>query len=468
MEDEVLFFKENVQYSSIGTLVMPAKDYFFASNLYYYSEDSEKANLDLYKMSHDLKKLDSVSLDMKINFNSYNIIRKNDSIIIVTIRDFLFDNEPAGEIIILNENLQTINKISYFLPNVSETQSRKISIELNGELEFHLYASISSIDNSNLWFYSARLNSNFEAIETNKFSIRPGAFEGSNVVKFNNEYYFTALDLYKSNDGLKNWEEIPVEGINNLLYHPCQIISFNNNLIIASQLRNLVHRRGLLVEFLNMDLDVEKSNYYFEQLDNNDNLTYLSSTSAVVKNPVGDRVIIAGQNGFSIGNTLNYPKVNVPSNLFFIQYDDDFKEKWVKVLEGDAFYYMDGGIRYLTDDKIIGSGFKYAIEEDKFYGFIIMLDSETGDIISNVNTHSISPERLKLFPNPVMDHLNIDLPTSEMIDYESYSIITVQGAVLKQDNMTGTTISVGDLPSGQYILLLHGSGKVAVGKFVKM
>lgn len=468
MQDEVLFNNEGVGYSSIKTLVSSSKVHFYAANLFLNDEGSDESKLELYKMSQDFKKIDSVAIDFEFGFNSYELTSRNDSIIIVTIRNFLNDNEPAGEIILFNEDLQYINKFSYFLPDVSETQTRKISIELDSEDGFILYASIASLNNANLWFYSAKLNADFEVVETNKLSIHAVAFVGSNVVKYKNEYYFVAIDLYKSQDGLKNWEQMPVEGIDNIFYYPCQITELNNHLVVASQLRNLTYRRGLLIEFVNTDLEVAKSNIYFEQLDGNDNLTYLSNSNALAKNSNGDRVVIAGQNGFAIGSTLNFPKANVPSNLFFVQYDDDFNETWVKVLEGDAFYFMDGGIRYLTDEKIIGSGFKYAIEEDKFYGFIIMLDSETGDVISNVNTHSIVPERLKVYPNPVMDHLHIDLPASDWIDYENYSIMNLEGVVLRQESLTDTSIAVGNLPGGQYVLLLHGRGKVAVGKFVKL
>ena len=68
-------------------------------------------------MSQDLEKLDSASVDITTRFNSYDIINKNDSIIIVTIRDTLFDNQPVGEVIIYNEDLHFINNFPLFLPD---------------------------------------------------------------------------------------------------------------------------------------------------------------------------------------------------------------------------------------------------------------------------------------------------------------------------------------------------------------
>src|SRR5690606_23830063 len=116
-----------------------------------------------------------------------------------------------------------------------------------------------------------------------------------------NDFYFVALDLIKSTDGLTNWEQMSVEGIDDAFFYPCQFVDLNDHLVIASELKNITYRRGLLIEIINKNLEVVKSKYYFEQHDTNDGLTYLSNKKAVIKNPAGDLVVIAGQNGFSIG-----------------------------------------------------------------------------------------------------------------------------------------------------------------------
>ena len=163
--------------------MVPDKDYFFATNLFINVSDPNISNIELYKISDELEKLDSVTIDIKGKFISYDLIHKNDSIIIISMRDTLMEGFSSGQIFIYDEFLNLVDSSSLLLPDVSGSRTFRFNLQEDKMGSYFLHATILNINMQDFILYSAKLDSNFEVQEFNKFSLRDGAIEASNVVK---------------------------------------------------------------------------------------------------------------------------------------------------------------------------------------------------------------------------------------------------------------------------------------------
>jgi len=83
--------------------------------------------------------------------------------------------------------------------------------------------------------------------------------------------------------------------------------------------------------------------------------------------------------------------------------------------------------------------------------------------------NEIGYKRLKILPNPVNDHLSIELPEEEL--YENYLILDMLGKKVFSDKIITTNnlkIGVNNLKSGMYILRVEDiKGRIYLSKFVK-
>jgi photosystem II stability/assembly factor-like uncharacterized protein len=87
-----------------------------------------------------------------------------------------------------------------------------------------------------------------------------------------------------------------------------------------------------------------------------------------------------------------------------------------------------------------------------------LLDISTG-IFENQLTS------FKLFPNPTVDELTIDYPSS--IQNSNWEIRNINGEIVKQGNLNSRKIDVNNLSSGLYFFMLNVNQKIEVKKWIK-
>jgi ligand-binding sensor domain-containing protein len=92
--------------------------------------------------------------------------------------------------------------------------------------------------------------------------------------------------------------------------------------------------------------------------------------------------------------------------------------------------------------------------------------NENGIPVS-VKEYIKTENNVKVFPNPVKDHFNIEIPAGMNISY--IEIFTIQGNVIKSLKITNNqnSIDMRNLPGGIYIIRLHTDQGVVVKKMVK-
>lgn len=75
-----------------------------------------------------------------------------------------------------------------------------------------------------------------------------------------------------------------------------------------------------------------------------------------------------------------------------------------------------------------------------------------------VNVPQVDAQTLKIFPNPVSDILNIDLP--ENTAYENFEMMDITGRILIQGKLIpgSNQVKASDLPEGIYMIKLSGNG----------
>ncbi len=85
-----------------------------------------------------------------------------------------------------------------------------------------------------------------------------------------------------------------------------------------------------------------------------------------------------------------------------------------------------------------------------------------------VGVSATSPVALQVFPNPVRERLNLQLPEDE-----AYRIVIsdMRGKIILENNLEGkdaSILNVGDFPAGMYAIAAYSEAGVRTGKFVKV
>lgn len=87
-------------------------------------------------------------------------------------------------------------------------------------------------------------------------------------------------------------------------------------------------------------------------------------------------------------------------------------------------------------------------------------------VLGNEEKAEMNSIVLKLYPNPVEDHLNLEINDYKSNLY-SYEIINSQGKVVKMDKLDTTVIEVSNLSSGVYFLKLIKAEAIIFEEFIK-
>ncbi len=147
---------------------------------------------------------------------------------------------------------------------------------------------------------------------------------------------------------------------------------------------------------------------------------------------VGNSAIIAPQT-----NTMAAAALDTVNNLFYFTTTDYFSS---------------------------GAGYIYDISGEALNTFEAMISAETIEIDYRDNTgiakNNVRP--ISVYPNPSSSSISFEG------DYNTYSIVDLNGRIIKTDNISGnTTIGIESMESGLYILHLSGDKGVAASSFIK-
>lgn len=135
-----------------------------------------------------------------------------------------------------------------------------------------------------------------------------------------------------------------------------------------------------------------------------------------------------------------------------------------KQLGGDANYELRGIIA--TDDGgclLYGERYDNPNVHEKDIHIWKVLREDI-NIITNITETSAANDKIKIYPNPVDDNLNINLPDGLYFDYLEISIYTLDGKKVYQEKITGSgnliTSNLKNLQAGAYGLVLSDSKQI--------
>lgn len=107
------------------------------------------------------------------------------------------------------------------------------------------------------------------------------------------------------------------------------------------------------------------------------------------------------------------------------------------------------------------------VTDDPSYDSALAIDdlSVTPTILSDAH-NPIKKSGMSVYPNPVIDVLNIESYTNEVTSMEIYDMTgrRVKSGLLDSEN---TAMNVTSLPKGLYIVKVKGSGNIITSKFIK-
>lgn len=90
--------------------------------------------------------------------------------------------------------------------------------------------------------------------------------------------------------------------------------------------------------------------------------------------------------------------------------------------------------------------------------------TKSNNLVST-NEHSQDLIAINLYPNPATNYLQVE---SNNLAIEGVEIIDIYGSVYAKQSLTGSSVFVGDLPKGFYLLKVKFEGREKVMKFEKM
>ncbi|TXE06265.1 T9SS type A sorting domain-containing protein [Seonamhaeicola algicola] len=93
-----------------------------------------------------------------------------------------------------------------------------------------------------------------------------------------------------------------------------------------------------------------------------------------------------------------------------------------------------------------------------------MYEATVSDVLGIEDVNDVSSE-IKLYPNPVANQINLDLPV--LNNKYNYSIIDMSGKTITNGTTDSKQINVSTLSSGMYFIKLNFDGKTGVKRFIK-
>lgn len=137
---------------------------------------------------------------------------------------------------------------------------------------------------------------------------------------------------------------------------------------------------------------------------------------------------------------------------------------------GNSVYLMDKNTKFTKLNNITATYYNYnAVQKDSFIYFIAN-DKVLGNQVFRIKMKTptginpISIEKLKIYPNPSNDYINI---VSENLNSGHYRIYDVEGNVVKTGELMNH-IDISGLLSGHYFIIVEKNNNIFTGIFEKM
>jgi len=98
----------------------------------------------------------------------------------------------------------------------------------------------------------------------------------------------------------------------------------------------------------------------------------------------------------------------------------------------------------------------------------LYIDNLNFSLQTSVKENNNAIGNLKIYPNPVMEELKIELPENKNYTVFKFSIINSLGEIIQNStNMHQNRIKTSNLPNGIYQIIIEINGKQYVSKFIK-
>ena len=177
-----------------------------------------------------------------------------------------------------------------------------------------------------------------------------------------------------------------------------------------------------------------------------------------------------GQSWTNITNTLpNLPvncivyENNTANGIYIgtdvgVYYRDDNLNKWVPFMKNLPNVIVKELEIYYAGNKIRAATFGRSLWESDLYA-----------LANSVDNQQANQNKLKIFPNPTNDIINIDMSEIEFKNIK-VRILNSLGAIVKKENLSNTnmlSISVSDLQNGVYFVEIQTDNQLLFGKFIK-
>lgn len=166
---------------------------------------------------------------------------------------------------------------------------------------------------------------------------------------------------------------------------------------------------------------------------------------------------------------MKYKKLKIVFLLGFVYTGLQAQTMYVKETSGTQTNYPLNNIQTLTFSggsllvhNNSGSPDTYLLSGIRYLNFV--------DLTTEISITDKSSENILFYPNPVIDVLNVQLPTgvSQSLDIE---VISIDGRVIYKERSSSTTavyqINVSALPKGIYICKLNYETNYETFKFLK-
>lgn len=179
--------------------------------------------------------------------------------------------------------------------------------------------------------------------------------------------------------------------------------------------------------------------------------------------------MVGGMVYSDLGTSELTPDLKAPLQVVLTDTAGNFH--WSRLVgDQDSAYYYPWTVAATPDGGalIFSSKYDHRHSLDPHYMLSVIKIQGNGDVLSEKEYPMASGKALEIFPNPVKDKLQFELPDEEKAS--SYSIISMGGELVVSGKMTPdkTSIDLPEMKPGIYMISLScGNGEKYLGRFVK-
>jgi hypothetical protein len=151
-------------------------------------------------------------------------------------------------------------------------------------------------------------------------------------------------------------------------------------------------------------------------------------------------------------------------------YPPDYGELWIMKLDeqGDSLFSIKSSNVKLRPEEIMetSDGFYVFLANDRDYRPRLIKTDKSGSVITSMHSPKLQ-NQISLYPNPVKDNLTV-ITDKPLPENGYYRLFNSSGLLIKEgDVYQVTTIDMGNLTKGMYVLDINIEGQVISNKIVK-